>query len=372
MLQMYPKDWRAISVTCKRHSIRTLLSPFSRSLRSFVCVSAVGLLASVFGGNAVADPVRIRGVQYFGDLPTLVGEVERFFEETGHEVEVGYGLSGKANMEALRRGEIDYALMAVTPFVLDRMADPTPGMNGDPVILANLTHGAPNIKVILRQDGGGSVTTDPKSLEGRRIGLPLGTNAEYLWSLFAAFHEIDIAEIDLVDVGPDQIDDALAANKIEAAVIWAPWLEAIEDGLGGPLAEIEGNLGFLYTSRWVLVTIKGNERAQDHREVVLSSYLRAVDWIQRNPEAAVNRFHEKWRIGDTATGPVSMQDAIFDVTLDWSLHASYQQQLEWANGAGYPNTGGTGAFLSGIETGPLRSLSHSSVLLPKSLEEETK
>ena len=345
-------------MTWAQYSIRALF-------RALGSIAAMGLLVALSGGGALSDPVRIRGVQYFGDLPTLIGETEGFFEANPHGIEVSYGLSGKANMAALRRGEIDYALMAMTPFVLDRMADPTPGEAGDPIILANLTHGAPNIMVIAREDAEESVTLTPKRLEGRRIGLPLGTNAEYLWSLFAAFHEIDMSKVDLIDSAPDQISGALAKGEIEAAFIWAPWLQAIRDKSSFRLAALPGDLRFLYTSRWVLVTLKDRERTQDHHhELLLNSYLEAVDWIQRHPEVAAKRFYETWGVDEADTGVAAMNDAIFDVTLDWSLYAAYYQQIKWADGASYPSAGGTGDFLSAIEIGPLRLVSPSSVLLP--------
>lgn len=219
--------------------------------------------------------------------------------------------------------------------------------------------------VIAREDAEESVTLTPKRLEGRRIGLPLGTNAEYLWSLFAAFHDIDMSKVDLIDSAPDQISGALATGEIEAAFIWAPWLQAIRDKSSFRLAVLPGDLRFLYTSRWVLVTLEDGERTQDHHhELLLNSYLEAVDWIQRHPEVAAKRFYETWGVDEADTGVAAMNDAIFDVTLDWSLYAAYYQQIKWADGASYPSAGGTGDFLSAIEIGPLRLVSPSSVLLP--------
>ncbi len=320
---------------------------------------------AVSAGAALSEPVKLRGVQYIGDLPTLIADGQGFFETSGQDIEVSYGKSGKANLAALRKGEIDYGLMAMTPFVLDRMRDPSPGGVGDPVILANLTHGAPNIRIIARQDPLMPAGPGPRSLEGRRIGLPKGTNAEYLWSLFAAFHGIDVQSIDLVDLGPEQIVEAFNAGEIGAAIVWEPWDHSATLVNDRNLTTHDDALFNFYASRWILVARRSDPaRTRRHRDV-LGAYVAAVDWIQGHPGPAARHFRDAWEIGDSAAPGALLGSAIFNVTLDWSLFASYRQQLEWARWAGYPVHGGTGSFLSAIETAPLRSVSPASVLLPR-------
>lgn len=322
------------------------------------------LLVAFPAGAASADTVKLRGAKYIGDLPTLVADTESFFKSSGLDIEVSYGTSGRDNLSALRRGEIDYALMAMTPFVLDRMDDPTPGGAGDPVILANLTHGAPNIRIIVRKD---RMPTDPgpESFEGRRVGVSKGTNAEYLWSLFASFHDIDLGTVELIDLTQQEIVDAFNAGRIDAAVVWEPWDQATQLSDDRDVTTYDSALINFYASRWLLVTILAEtDRAGEHA-VVLAAYRAAVNWIQKNPKAATRRFMDKWNIDEGDARDVGLENAFFDVTLDWSLFASYRQQLAWGKDAGYPVAGGTGSFLSGIQTGPLRSLSPASVLLPE-------
>lgn len=348
-----------------RNNLHALRWTIQRGLRGVGYVMAASVLWAFSSVVAQSEPVSLRGAQYAGDLPTLIASTEGFFNVNGLEIEASFGHVGKANMAALRRGELDYALMAMTPFVLDRMRDPTPGEDGDPAILANLTHGASNLKIIARPEEGEPASLSAKSLEGKRIGLSQGTNAEYLWSLFADYHKLDRSKIDIADVPSEQIGDALAARQIDAAVIWAPWLQAIQSKFEFRLALFEKDIQFLYASRWILVTTKGTAPDRENRhKAVLRGYFDAIEWIQRHPNLAMKRFRTAWHIGDEQTAIPGVQDAIFDLTLDWSLYASYHQQLEWARRVGYPDRGGTGDFLTAVEPGPLRSLSPSSVLLP--------
>jgi len=142
--------------------------------------------------QAQAAP-QLRGVDYAGDLPTLVADKAGLLGALG--ISVSYGNSGKNNLKALRAGEIDFALMAMTPFVIDRLADPTPNDPADPVILANLTHATPiNHLVHL-----GNIT-DPDQLKGSRVGLPRGTNAEYLLWIILNARKIDVNDVTIVDL----------------------------------------------------------------------------------------------------------------------------------------------------------------------------
>lgn len=341
--------------TCQR--------PF-RSVQAIKLATAAALLVSLPAGPAFSDTVKLRGAKYVGDLPTLIADTGGFFKSSGLDIGVSYGTSGKENLSALRRGGIDYALTAMTPFVLDRMQDSTPGGPGDPVILANLTHGAPNIRIIVRKD---RIPADPgsESFEGRRVGVPKGTNAEYLWSLFTSFHGMDAQAIDLIDLAHPEIVDAFNAGSIDAAVVWEPWDQAIRLSTDQDVTTYDSALINFYASRWLLVTTRAETDRTDKHAAVLAAYQAAVNWIQNNPEAAARRFMDKWQLEEGGARDIELENAFFDVTLDWSLFASYRQQLEWGKGAGYPVDGGTGSFLSAIEAGPLRSLSPASVLLPE-------
>src|SRR6056297_332127 len=108
-------------------------------LNSALILTLSLLLASDAGAESDSQrAVRIAGAAYIGDLPTYVAAELGFFARHGLASAVEYSDSGKHNMALLRAGDVDFALMALTPFVLDRLTDPTPGQPDHPVILASL------------------------------------------------------------------------------------------------------------------------------------------------------------------------------------------------------------------------------------------
>lgn len=329
-------------------------------------VRRVGALASLgaigiwmlLATAAQADPLRIMGVDYAGDLPTLIAERNGHFAASGTDVTISRGASGSANLAALRAGRTDFALMAMSPLVLDVLADPDPGQPDDPVILANLSHASPLIRILRRDDG-----MDPAdaSFAGLRVGVPRGTNADYVWHLFRSVNDIGADDVSVIDMHPRDMAAGFAAGRIDMAVLWNPWARDMQAQLGARIRVIPD--AGMYVSRWLLVA-RRETVAQDIAATrdILAAYGAAVDWIQENPKAAL----EVLRGTEGATTDTTPAWMMFDVTLDWGLFTSFRQQMIWARSQGYRDTAQSPGFLDLIADAPLAAHSPSAVLLPRS------
>lgn len=147
-----------------------------RAVLPWVWLVLLACCAMATGQAADAASVRLAGVDYLGDLPTVIAHDEGLFARHGLDVEVEFNGSGRDNLERLRAGTTDFALMALTPIVLDRLADPSPGQADDPVILASLVHSTRLNHVVVPASG---PVEHPADLRGRRVGLRKGTNSEF-------------------------------------------------------------------------------------------------------------------------------------------------------------------------------------------------
>jgi len=304
------------------------------------------------------EPVKISGVLYLGDLPTLVAQREGFFEQHGFDVTVEYKHSGQENLQRLRAGETDFALMALTPIVIDRLADPTPGPD-NPVILASLVHSIQLNHVLARAD---SNIETPADLQGRRVAVQKGTNAEFVWWLFTHVHGIDSASVELVDRPVSQIPDGLIHGEFDAAVMWEPWSSLLEDRFGIQVRTFTGSN--VYTAKWVLVTSRRFlSRHPDRVQAVLSSYHDAIEFIESGPERAIHLFSEHADVSPEILRR-NWQALDYDLNLDWTLVATLLQQVDWARKAGYPEAGTTFNILGLIDTAPLRALYPRAVGIP--------
>ncbi len=139
---------------------------------------AATMIALSFTAATSADEVRITGADYLGDLPTRVADHNNLFAAEGIDAVVAYSASGRDNLRALRAGETDFALMALTPLAIDLVMDPDPWGTDDPVILASVVHSTRLNHVVALGNGG---PRKPADLVDGRIGLMRGTNAEFVW-----------------------------------------------------------------------------------------------------------------------------------------------------------------------------------------------
>lgn len=311
------------------------------------------------GLPALSDPLRIGGVEYLGNLPTLIAERDGHFARHHADVEVIFSGSGRETLRKLRAGEIDFALMAMTPLVFDALANPARDGPDSPVILANLSHARPVIHLMLLDAGDVPLA---EALRGRTVGVPRGSNADYVLHVVARIAGISDGDYTLLDTDPMEMSEALAAGRIDAVSVWDPWAIQLRKRFGDRLRE-EPDTG-RYVSRWLLVTRREiAETDPGHTRAILHAYSDAVDWIQANPEAALAA-HELRISGENSMPRNRELDLLFDVTLDWSLIASYRQQVAWARRDPSSSEMEVPSFMDIVAPEPLAAIAPTAVAIP--------
>ena len=334
-------------------------NPARKTVYWLMVITLVLAIVSVMGCSpATVDhpPIRILGVTYLGDLPTLVAKEQGIFARHGLTTEVTFELSGKDNLEILHNGGTEFALMAPSPFVLDRLADDGSSPEDAPVILANLVHSTRLNQVVVLAESGIRVAKD---LPGRRVGLVRGTNADYLWWLLTGFHRLDINTIEIIDTPIDRLGDALITGTVDAAVIWEPWTTRLRETLGQQLQYLAD--GDIYTGQWVLVTTRRLVHEQPELcQQVLMAYGDAIAFIEQFPQAALQMHADH---SGTSVDVLSDEPdlGLFTLTLNWSLLAELQQGIEWARAIQAEGATRESNILSWIEAEPLRAVAPGAV-----------
>jgi len=332
--------------------------PASRPLLSALLLLVMVTLLT--NAKARAEPeFRLAGVNYLGDLPTLVADQHGLFGEEGIAVSVDYGFSGKENLERLRSGETDFALMALTPLVIDYLRDPTPGEPSDPVIIANLVHADDlNQLVTLKRVD----LQSPADWRGKRVGMMKGTNAEFFWWQYMIYHGLDAAAITMIDLPTSQLPAALLEGNIDAALLWEPWTSQLLERLGDELRVFDTS--DVYTAKWILVMRREmSVKEPEALQALLRAYIGATKWIEGEPDAAMRMYSEQ--AGVTLK---TVQDRWiklhYQAVLNWSLLVSLQQHFEWARQAGYYSGARTRGVLGMIDATPLASIAPTAVTIP--------
>jgi ABC-type nitrate/sulfonate/bicarbonate transport system substrate-binding protein len=142
-----------------------------------------------------------------------------YFQELGLDVNLEIDLLGRQCLEALENKKADFAVAFASP-VIGYL------INGHPYSVITEVHSSThNTSIVFAKKG---KIAQPKDLAGKSIALIGGTNAENLIRLFAKAHEIQLSNLNIVKAStPTEIQNLLINNKVDAAVIWEPFLSQI-------------------------------------------------------------------------------------------------------------------------------------------------
>jgi len=303
--------------------------------------------------------LRLAGVNYLGDLPTLVASKNNLFQKHHLNVEVSLSESGKQNLEDLLAGKVDFALMAPTPFMLDKLANAdTPLQGNEPVILGNLLHSTRMNQILTRK---GSNIQTVNALKGGKVGLSKGTNAEYLWWLYSVFYQLEADSVELVNLPVSELGSALIDGKVDAIVTWQPWTNQYIDENADQIEQVEGS--HVYSAKWLLVTTRQMvEKNPEYCQQLLQAYVEAIRFIQSDTENVMQMYSEQ--IHKDKMPPINYQPALHQLNLNWSLIAELHQGIQWAKLKGIVEADIQTDVISWFAPEPLRAIQPFSVKIP--------
>ncbi|WP_462320611.1 ABC transporter substrate-binding protein [Halochromatium sp.] len=277
--------------------------------------------------DLMLEPVRIATSINLSDLPTLVAEERGLFAQHGLDAEISVDDSGERKLERLRDGQVDFALMTLTPLVIDHLFDSSPGGPEDPVILAGLIHSTNINQVVFLRE---RAIDEPSDLHGRQVALPTSTNAEFLWWLFSTLQELSPDIRLLRQYSDTEVQALLTDGAIDAAVIQEPWITKLRARLGDDLGQFP--VSPFYSAKWVLVTSR--RTALEDRErcaAMLATYRDAIELLSQQERDLLALYAEHFGLPLAALDQDWQRQSLdYDLGIDWSLIAALQQQAYWA------------------------------------------
>jgi NitT/TauT family transport system substrate-binding protein len=122
-----------------------------------------------------------------------------------------------------------------------------------------------------------------EELRGKRLAFQRGLPSEFFLRALLREHGVRLEEIQTVDMETAQAGAAFIAGKLDAAVVWEPWLtKAREEGGGHVLASTREHpdlivdcLGF---NRETVA------RSPEDVQKIVGAVLKAVDYWKQNPD----------------------------------------------------------------------------------------
>lgn len=187
------------------------------------CGSSTSHAAS---SSSTASPapvsVTIAGGDYLGGAPVYVASADHLWASHGLQVHVANFATGVLALNALLGGQANFAFVADLPVATAILN------NRDIAVDATLSDFS-NWRLITKTSTGISSFA---SLKGKKIGVPIGTNAEYVLGLMLAAGGLSLHDVSLVNLTPTQIVPALAQGGIDAGVTFPTLYPAAQTTLG--------------------------------------------------------------------------------------------------------------------------------------------
>src|SRR5262249_37742649 len=117
--------------------------------------------------------------------------------------------------------------------------------------------------LVARNDG--PIRT-PADLRGKRVGLFMGATVQFGLLLMLRQYGIRSDQVTLIHMSPEEQLRALQNGRIDAAMVWEPWMQRMIHSANGRIVETEGNIG-IYTN--------------------VDCYSVRRDWLAANKETAL-------------------------------------------------------------------------------------
>jgi NitT/TauT family transport system substrate-binding protein len=192
-------------------------------------------------------------------------------------------------------------------------------------IITSVANASNELAVLGRVDRG---IRTPADLRGRRIGVTLGTSGEYFLWAFLVRHRIAPQSIELVDLPPSGLIDAVSHNLVDAITAWQPVRHAAELTFGDRVVSLRAPDA--YAQSYVLVGRQ--EYVRTHRLAlgqVLRALLEADAFVDADPESAKHLLAGLLKLRPDTFDP-AWQDVTLEVEQQQAQLVTLEDIATWA------------------------------------------
>ena len=253
--------------------------------------------------------------------PTLVkiAQARGFFREEGLDVTLQLHSSGKAALRSLIDGKADLATAADTPIMFALM------QGAQLSLITTIETSTKNAAIIARRDRGIGCAAD---LKGRRVGVTLGTNGDYFLDCYLTLQGMSRRSVELVDMAPEQMTDALIKGRVDAVSIWNPLASTLRSTLAERGIMLHDDN--IYLETFNIVSLQGLTRQSPETiRRLLRGLLKAEQFVANNPEES-RRIMSEFCGMDLNLVTCVWEDFRYRLSLNQSLLVTLEDQGRWA------------------------------------------
>jgi sulfonate transport system substrate-binding protein len=301
-------------------------------------IFVLGLLSlGGFQGVATgAEPVRIAYIQSVHHLPLWVALEKGYFKENGVDVAIeGIFRAGPEIMSAFSAGSLDMAYVGIAP-TITAVANKTAQV----FVLAQVNADGSAIVV-----GNTSPIQSIPDLSGKTVAVPgASTVQDFLLKKALTNSDLAMNRVNIIVLKPPEMIGALRADQIDAFNAWEPFpAKAVTSGVGRILVTSKQ----IWPNHPCCVLVADTNFVKRHSseiKAVLRSHVRAIEFINNNPEEAV-----KIAVKYSGMDEQTIRKAMENVTFSYQLDAEgIQEYVRFLGELNYIKVTDPQAFVNGL------------------------
>jgi NitT/TauT family transport system substrate-binding protein len=214
----------------------------------------------------------------------LVPQDKGYFKAAGLDVTVDEATSVTEPITRVASGAYEMGLADINTLIKYRDLHPTA-----PLKAVFMIYNKPPFAIVARKSRG---VTEPKQLEGKRLGAPPAGVTFAEWPLFAKLNNVDVSKVTIETIGIPVRAPMLAAGQLDAALGYSFRLYIDLKDRGVPLDDIVlmpmANYGLKLYGSTVIMNTKFAAEKPEVVKAVLNAILKGLKETVRNPAEAVD------------------------------------------------------------------------------------
>lgn len=306
---------------------------------SMLCLLATGAARA---GDAVSIAVSRSPLS----TPFFVADTQGYFAAEGLDVVFDETIGGHRALEKVLSGQAEFATTSDLPIMFRSFESDSYR------VLSTFVTSSADSKLVLNAASGARIVAD---LAGARVGVVRGSSSHFFLDLMLLFNDVDPDRVEVVDLQPEQMRDALVNGEVAALSTWEPYATAAVAALGDRALVLSG--ADLYQITFNLVCDRAVcDRRPEVAQALLRALRQAAAFIHAEPAKA--RAIVSRRLGvEPAIIEAVWQHYDFGLRLEQRLVLTLEAEARWAlakplvsSDAGLPD------YLRYLEVGPLTAL----------------
>lgn len=281
-------------------------------------------------GAVVSEREKITIAQTISPKGALftIAEENGYFAEEGLDVNVKKFTAGRLALDTLLSKDVQFANVADVPIM-------SAGLNNQKIlVIATIVKTSNDVKVVARKDHG---ITKPIDLKDKKVAIFAGTSSDIFAYYFLKVNGLNVKDINIINLRPEEMPVALARGDIDAYIVWEPF---VYNG-----ANLIGNNSIIFSNSKiypntfnVVVNADFAYKNPDTLKKLLKTLLKADNFIQKNRNQSIKIVADSLGMDNKVLAQI-WDDYNFEVSLDKSLVSNLEKDAQWALDTGvFQNT----------------------------------